>query len=82
LVSLLIFANLYLSFRGCVAVRSPCKRAFQLSNLRIGSDAQAPPLAFVPQFQQGVLAAAAERRDCMANVLGKSNIQSDGGASF
>jgi len=36
-------------------VSSPLQGAFQLSDLLIGFDDQAPPLAFVPQFQQGVL---------------------------
>ena len=49
-------------------IRPPLQRAFQLPDLLIGFDAQAPSLAFVPQFQQGVL----QQRQCaglMAHVL-------------
>src|ERR1700693_1448950 len=35
--------------QGCIS--SPLQRALQLSNLLIGSDGQAPSLAFVPKFQ-------------------------------
>jgi hypothetical protein len=50
-------AEFPLILRKCLqgSVSSPLQRAFQLSNLLIGFNVQAPPLAFGPQFQQGVL---------------------------